>query len=124
MRDRASSKPLKLVPWVPPVVSMVEERKHLSMRWGRLLGWLAMGSLGLMWLVILLDVLARIIGNGSSGWESLIVPGMMVAFIGTHILGFASDTLTNSSSEWGMRALTGFWISAVVLVCRWVPRWR
>ncbi|MEM1083370.1 MAG: hypothetical protein AAGI48_04565 [Verrucomicrobiota bacterium] len=117
VHNKGASRTLKLVPWEPQIVDVQEEQEPSSKRWGRILGWLAMGSLGLMWLVIVLDVLARWISSGSSGWEPLLVPSMMIAFLGTHLFGFACDSLTKSSSDWGMRALIGFWVSAGV----WLP---
>ncbi|MGB6223214.1 hypothetical protein [Haloferula sp.] len=110
-------KALKLVPWKKPSGLPSNERKASTLRAGRVLGWIAMGSLVQLWMVVILDVLARIIGGGVSDWSEWFWPSALVALVGTQLLGFLSDNLTGSQSEWGTRAMIGFWFSVLM----WVP---
>lgn len=110
-------KNLNLVPWKKPVGLPASLRKASTLRAGKVLGWIAMGSLVQLWLVVILDGIARVIGGGVSDWSLLFWPSALVALVGTQLLGFLSDNLTASQCEWGTRALIGFWISVLI----WVP---
>ncbi|MFC7339295.1 hypothetical protein ACFQY0_19030 [Haloferula chungangensis] len=110
-------KSLKLVPWKRESASVSLGNKESTIRAGEVIGWIAMGSLVQAWLVLVLSVLAEIIGSGSNGWSPFVLPSVLLALAGTQLLGFLSDTLSESRSEWGTRALVGFWISFLI----WLP---
>lgn len=108
---------LILVPWKPPEVSPTQEVGPGTMRVAEWCGWVAIGSVGLYWLVSLLGWIALAIGaNGSvwQDWRYFILGG---AFLCSHLLGFLCEGLSGSRCAWGMRAFAAFWISVLI----WLP---
>ncbi len=88
-----------------------------NIRLGRILGWLAMGSVGLMWLVALLGMLSSLLFGGGAAWPALWGAGFAIGFIGSHLFGIASEGISGSRVALGLWAVGAFWIS----ILGWVP---
>ena len=88
-----------------------------KLRRARLLGWMAIGSVGMLWLVTLLNWVALALTGSGGVWSDWQVPVFVLALVGSHVCGLASESVSSHRCPLGGWAFMSFWVSLLM----WVP---
>lgn len=117
VHGEAPDERLRLVELEPGLRPKIVQRPGHP-RLARVCGWIAIGSVALMWLVAVLVLLSRLLfGSEGPAWPALWGVAFAVGFIGSHLFGMASEGLSGSRDPLGLWAVGAFWIS----ILGWVP---
>jgi hypothetical protein len=88
-----------------------------SVKWGGILGLIAMGFVANLWLGVMMTVIFQIFGQDPGFWEIWTVRSFVIGLYGVHLFGIAGHSLSRGYRSWGVIAITAFWVGLLA----WIP---
>ncbi|MEP4078969.1 hypothetical protein [Haloferula sp.] len=88
-----------------------------TVRWGGVLGLIAMGFVMNLWMGVMLTLIYQLIGWDPSCWVEWTGRSFVIGLYGVHLFGVAGTSLSRGYRSWGVIAIAAFWVGLL----GWIP---